>query len=82
MISIKSLVLSTLAAMSFAEVAQAQVGPLKDPIPAPIPQSPIQVELKPIRDRPAVPDRPDRGPREEQPEVHRGSDGTGAVVQG
>ena len=48
MISIKSLVLSTLAAMSFAEVAQAQTGPLKDPIPAPIPQSPIQVQLKPF----------------------------------
>ncbi len=28
--------------------AEAQVGPLKDPIPAPIPLSPIQVGLKPI----------------------------------
>jgi len=41
-------ILTVLIALAVARPANAQVGPLKDPIPFPIPQSPIQVSLKPV----------------------------------
>jgi glucose/arabinose dehydrogenase len=47
MISRSALRLSILVAL-IPVAAEAQVGPLKDPIPAPIPQSPIRVDLKPF----------------------------------
>jgi glucose/arabinose dehydrogenase len=42
------LISAVLAALAAGADARAQQGPLKDPIPFPIPQSPIQVTLKPV----------------------------------
>jgi glucose/arabinose dehydrogenase len=42
------LVSAVLAAVAAGSAARAQQGPLKDPIPYPIPQSPIKVTLKPV----------------------------------
>src|ERR1700722_7976443 len=42
------LVLAVLAPLAAGANARAQQGPLKDPIPFPIRQSPIQVTLKPV----------------------------------
>jgi len=71
MISRNVLGLSVLVALASA-AAEAQVGPLQDPIPAPIPQSPIQVALKPVVTGLQCPIDLTVVDRKKQPEIHRG----------